>query len=203
MKKAIWNISNGILAGLMITIGCAVFLACESKVVGAIFFSVALLTICYFKFALFTGKVGFIIEKHQKDDFSVLLLALLGNFIGTLVFGLLIKISLPSLFETAQTLCNNKLTVSLWKVLIRAVFCGVLMYVAVYVFNKNQTPVGILFAIPVFILSGFEHSIADMGYFVISGIVDVKAFLFILTVIIGNALGSFIIPLLSKLKVNQ
>ena len=71
------------------------------------------------------------------------------------------------------------------------------MYVAVSVYRDNKTTLGILFAIPVFILSGFEHSIADIGYFAISGIVSWEAFGFLWVVIAGNAVGSWILPLLS------
>ena len=46
------KIAKGIASGLMISIGCAVYLACADKIVGAVLFSVALLTICYFGFSL-------------------------------------------------------------------------------------------------------------------------------------------------------
>ena len=39
------KICSGISAGIMVSIGGCVFLACESKVVGAVLFSVALLVI--------------------------------------------------------------------------------------------------------------------------------------------------------------
>ena len=58
------------------------------------------------------------------------------------------------------------------------------------------TCVGILFCIPVFILAGFEHSIADIFYFAASGIVSLPALGFIWTVILGNTLGGMILPVL-------
>ena len=73
------------------------------------------------------------------------------------------------------------------------------MYLAVSVWRDRQTPLGILFCIPVFILSGFEHSIADMFYFAASGIVSAEAFGFIWLVIIGNALGAMLLPALELL----
>ena len=79
------NTLEGILAGIMIAIGGSVYVACSDKVVGAVFFSVALLTICMKGYSLFTGKVGFIPISHKKDDISSLLWGLLGNFIATLV----------------------------------------------------------------------------------------------------------------------
>ena len=198
------KILDGVSAGLMITIGCSVYLACVSKVVGAVLFAVALLTICYKGLSLFTGKVGYIPEKHGKEEVSALLLGLLGNAIATCALGYLVGLALPNLQASAQVLYESKLTQEWWQTFIRAIFCGVLMYVAVSVYRENKTIVGILFAVPVFILSGFEHSIANMAYFGISAQVSFDAFLFILIVIAGNAVGGMLLPVLQgKLSIGK
>ena len=44
-----------------------------------------------------------------------------------------------------------------------------------------------------FILSGFEHSIADMFYLGASGIFSLNAALFMLAVVIGNSLGGMLL----------
>lgn len=201
MKNALKQFFDGVLAGLMIVIGCAVYLSCESKVVGAVMFSVALLTICYFGFSLFTGKVGFIVNSHSKVDFSVLFLGLLGNVVGTALFGYLLGLSNVSLVEKAVMLCSNKLEQEFYQTLIRAVFCGVLMFVAVWVFKEKKSISAILLCVPVFILSGFEHSIADMGFFAVAltELPVLKSFAFILIVIAGNSFGGMLIPLVLKL----
>ena len=198
------KILDGVSAGLMITIGCSVYLACVNKVVGAVLFAVALLTICYKGLSLFTGKVGYIPEKHGKEEVSALLLGLLGNAIATCALGYLVGLALPNLQASAQVLYESKLTQEWWQTFIRAIFCGVLMYVAVSVYRENKTIVGILFAVPVFILSGFEHSIANMAYFGISAQVSFDAFLFILIVIAGNAVGGMLLPILQgKLSIGK
>ena len=97
---------SGLSAGILITIGGSVFLACDSRYVGAVMFSVALLCICLKGYALFTGKVGFMPEKHGREEFSVLLLGLLGNAIGTILGGYLIRAGLPALGDAAQQLCE-------------------------------------------------------------------------------------------------
>lgn len=189
--------SSGICAGIMVSIGGCVFLACENRIAGAILFSVALLVICYKGFSLFTGKIGYIPEKHGREEISVLLLGLLGNLIGTLLCGLLIKTAVASIGTSALTACEAKLTQSAWSTFVRGLFCGILMYSAVSIFRSNSSIAGIVFCIPVFILSGFEHSIADMFYFAASGIVSAKAFGFIWLVIIGNSIGGMLLPVLS------
>ena len=45
---------RGVLAGLMISIGGYVYLGCENRVVGAVFFTVGLITITLFGFDLYT-----------------------------------------------------------------------------------------------------------------------------------------------------
>ena len=190
------KILSGVCAGILISIGGAVFLACENRYIGAALFSVALLCICYKGYSLYTGRVGYIPEKHDKDAFSGLFLGLLGNAIGTIAGGFAVRYAVPALGTAAETLYDAKLTQAFPQTLIRAVFCGVLMYLAVSIFRFKSTPIAIVFCIPVFILSGFEHSIADIFYFAASGKVSLAAFGFIWTVILGNSIGGMLLPLL-------
>ena len=48
------------------------------------------------------------------------------------------------------------------RVFFAGVLCGILMYTAVWVYKQKNTAAAIFFCVPVFILAGFEHSIADM-----------------------------------------
>ncbi len=195
LKKTV----SGLSAGLLITIGGSVFLACDNRYVGAVMFSVALLCICLKGYALFTGKVGFIPEKHGKEELSVLLLGLLGNAVGTVLGGALIRAGLSGLGEAAEKLCAAKLLQLPGQTFVRALFCGILMYMAVSVYRDRKDVIGILFCIPVFILSGFEHSIADIFYFAASGIVSLKAFGFLWMVILGNSVGGMLLPALGMI----
>ena len=195
---------DGVAAGVMITIGCAVYLACSDKYVGAVLFSVALLTICMNGYSLFTGKVGFIPEKHGKEELLTLFFGLLGNAVAMVGFGLIISVTMPELKAKAILLYDAKLTQEFYQTFVRAIFCGVLMYVAVVIFRDKKSVAGIFLAIPTFILCGFEHSIADMGYFAISGQFSLSAIAFILIVIVGNAVGGMLLPVLNgKLKINK
>ena len=143
------KIASGMAAGICICLGGAVFLAVENRVVGAVLFSVALLSICLKGYALFTGKVGFLPEDHGKEAAETLLLALLGNAVATVLGGWLIRAALPNLGERALALCGGKLTQPWWGTLVRGGFCGVLMYLAVSTWRDSKTPLGILFCIPV------------------------------------------------------
>ena len=191
------TVLSGISAGILISIGGTVFLSCENRYVGAVMFSVALLCICFKGYFLFTGKVGYLPEKHSKKDISALLLGLLGNAIGTAICGILIRYALPAVGEAAEKACNLKLEQAVPQTFLRALFCGVLMYLAVSIFRDKSTPLGIIFCIPVFILSGFEHSIADMFYFAATGSFSLDVLKFIVVVILGNSVGGVLLPLLA------
>lgn len=193
------KITDGILAGILIAIGGTVFLACENKVVGAVLFAVALLCICIKGYSLYTGKICYIADHPTKETVSILLLGLLGNAIATIVCGYALRYAIPNIGAVAETICTAKLTQPFFGTLIRAVFCGILIYLAVDIYRSGKGIVGIVFCIPVFILSGYEHSIADMFYFAASGIVSWRACGFLWTVILGNSLGGLLFPVLSKI----
>ena len=52
------------------------------------------------------------------------------------------------------------------------------------------------FCVIVFILSGYEHSVANAFYFTVAGAWSVKAVGYLLWVTLGNAVGGVIFPLL-------
>ncbi|MBO7375586.1 MAG: formate/nitrite transporter family protein [Clostridia bacterium] len=206
LKTVFGRFFSGVAAGVLVSIGGIVFLSCKGNfeaggAVGAVLFSVALLCICYKEYSLFTGKVGYLAKSRTGTDLSVLFLGLAGNFAGAVVSGFLAAICWGS-SAPASWLAAAKLGQTVPQTLIKAFFCGILMYLAVSIFREKKTPIGILFCIPVFILSGFEHSIADIfylaaGFEATSGYVP-RALLYILLVLAGNAAGSVFIALFDK-----
>ncbi len=211
IRTILSNIAEGILAGILISLGGAVFLACYlpeipyARFIGSFLFPLALICICMRGYALYTGKIGLILENHKKADISLLLLCLLGNLLGTMICGYLIGWILPNLKATAVVLCTGKLQQGEGGMLylvggLRAVFCGLLVYLSVDIWRNHKTVVGIVFCIPAFILSGFEHSIADMFYFACSGIATWQAFGYLMMIILGNSVGALVIPLLRAIR---
>jgi formate/nitrite transporter len=181
---------SGIAAGIMVGIGGAGYMSCDNKYVGASFFSVALLSICYLGMYLYTGRIGYLAEKFEVSTLPVLGLGLVGNFVGATAFGLLCTFARPAIVEKAQAACASKIEGGCLKAVILGAMCGILMYVAVKIFKEFKTPMGVLFCIPVFILSGFEHSIADMYYFALAGSFSLNYLWFILSVVLGNTIGA-------------
>ncbi len=196
MKNALWN---GIAAGCMIGIGAAVFLSCENKVVGAVLFAVGLMAICQLGMMLFTGKIGYIVNAHTKLDVLQTLFCLIGNAIGTCISGLVIGLCRPALPAVAAAMTDTKLTQPLHLVFLSAIFCGMLMYTAVAIYKEKGSIAGIVYCVPVFILCGFEHSIADMAYFWIGRNGGLYAVIFTIVVILGNTVGGCVIPVFKRL----
>ena len=189
---------RAILAGIAIGLGGCIFMGMvtsEYKWVGAILFSIGLFTVFTFRLDLFTGKVGYAVE--NKPSYLVdLVVIILGNFVGALIIGQMIPMP-----EAAEVLIvDAKLggDIDWWRVFCKGVFCGMLMFIAADYYKTQKKYLATFVCVPVFILAGFEHSIADMFYFCASGTFTLDAFLFILVVIVGNAVGGILIPLCKK-----
>lgn len=165
-------------------------MSCDNKVVGAVLFSVALLSICYLGMYLYTGKIGYLAESFNKQTVSSLAAGLLGNYIGATGLGLICAYARPAIVEKAQSACAAKLDSGILKAIILGALCGILMFIAVKIYKDAKSISGIIFCIPVFILSGFEHSIADMFYFSLAGMFSLSYAAFIISVVIGNTIGA-------------
>lgn len=188
-----------VAAGICIGIGGTVLLSLEDRVPGAILFSVALLSICMLGLYLFTGKVGYLVDAHTAADIASVVAGLFGNALGCWLSALGVRLIRPALISKAQTLVTPKLQQSWYCALTAGIFCGILMYAAVQIFREKKSTAGIFFCVPVFILSGFEHSIADMFYFFCAGEYSVDMVAFLVAVIAGNSIGGCLMPLLTRL----
>ena len=207
VKKVFQDFAKAVLSGFMIGIGGTVYLNCSNKIVGSFLFTIGLITICEFGFNLYTGKVGYTLINGQKwgDKLSFLGIVILGNYVGTMIYGLAYGAERHELRQTAGELCTKKLEQNPLTVFLLALCCGILMFIAVDAYRKNAGNVAkyvaILIGIPTFILSGFEHSIADMVYFAFAPLsvnFQLKTYGFLLVVLIGNGLGGVLIPWCQK-----
>lgn len=185
------NISTMILsiyAGLMIGIGGYVYLSVDSKIIGAFIFSFGLLTIVTQKFYLYTGKVGFV--KNRNDILNIPII-IVGNSVGTYIMSLVYRITHTD-FTQINDIWLNKTNKSTYEVLILSIMCGILMYLAIDNYNKNRNIIFIIMPVMVFILSGFEHSIANMFYYFSSDYRNIESAIYLLTNIFGNGVGAII-----------
>ncbi len=199
-------IAKGILSGVMIGLGGTIYLLLENKYLGSFLFSFGLFTIIQYGFALYTGKVGYIPER-KPEYIKEVLATFFGNVIGTGFGALLITFSRigNSVHEAALKCMTTKTGDTLVSQLILGFFCGLLMYLAVEnsrACKEKGTDFamvfGVVMPIIIFILCGFNHSVADCFYMFMAG-VNVKSILYILVVFCANALGGMFVPLMKKL----
>jgi len=173
---------KAILASLLIGLGNYVLLKIGTPV-GPFLFSLGLLAVCYMGANLFTGKCGFLFEDNIKlADLGLILVV---NLISGYLLGAIFGLADADLSSVAAS------KISGWEFsfpfLVKAVLCGVVMFVAVYIYRKGS-PFGVLIGVPLFIFAGFQHCIANVITMGAALTFDWS----ILLAIVGNFVGSII-----------
>jgi nitrite transporter NirC len=227
VRKNIDILLKGILAGIAISFGGFLCLRLNAlsgnNILGSFLFSFGLILICNFNFNLYTGKICYLFDDINyncsskiviKNIFSKVItytIILLGNLLGTLIFANLLKLVMVdnsinnTLMETLKNSVETKINYSWYQMIGLSFFCGMLVYIAVEGFKKIENQFGkyvvLILAIGGFIIMGFEHSIANMFYYFLSGNYSLIALLSLLLCVIGNSLGGLFIPLINKILI--
>lgn len=175
-----------ILAGICISIGCVVNLR-VGGVAGAVLFAFGLTTVVYYGMKLYTGTAGFI---RRQGDWSMLVMVLVGNIIGCLLTAWLIAYAQPDCIEPASKILAGRLAKGPLACFLLAIGCGFIMTTAVEFARKGKM-LPLVFGVPVFILCGFAHSIADAFYFLVSPSAQVLQ-TEVLVVYLSEVLGNFV-----------
>ncbi len=150
---------SSVLAGIAIGIAGFGYLAIGG-LAGAVLFSFGLLTVVGYRLKLYTGTAGFI----KKNEFGQLLLILGGNIVGCLLVALLSRMSPLGLQESAQKILELRLSIGALRCGLLGIGCGFIMTTAVtFAREKNYLP--LLFGVPMFIICGFTHCVADAFYY--------------------------------------
>ena len=186
---------SGSLAGFLIGIGSTVMKSVNDPVAGALLFCIGLYSIVYLHLHLFTGKIGGIISDAVSDDdlrVSAKLLRyaiiFLGNFVGAYLCATLISCAFPQIASSCLNSCTKYVSENMCEALLFGAMCGVLMEIAV-----SLKGLAIFLCVPAFILSGYEHSIAEMFYFSAAHMITAQSICHILLVGFGNAIGAILI----------
>ena len=185
---------SAILAGICIGIGGTVYLSLDNKVLGSLFFTIGLLTICSHGLHLYTSKVCYIFDYDSKYKLQVTMIWT-GNLIGTGLVAFLVRMTrlAEKLVSAAEKLCSTKLADEYISLFILGMLCNVMIYIAVDGYNKIEMEIGkyssLCLGVMVFIICGFEHSIADMFYFWVKGGYTVEVIVRLLVITAGNAVG--------------
>lgn len=213
MKKYLGIFLYAILAGVCIGLGGTVFLRIKDafsggNVAGALLFTVGLFTICTRGYNLFTGKACYIFD-HKPDYLITLIVIWIGNLFGCCLLAAIESFTAicgeNGINAVAAGMVEGKMSASLTSLFLLGIICNMLIYIAVNGYARNPHELGkylsLFFGVSVFILCGTEHSIADMYYWAISGILNSQpgeSLLRILVVSLGNVAGGVCFPLIEK-----
>jgi formate/nitrite transporter FocA (FNT family) len=157
---------SSIFAGIYIGVAGFGFLASgiQSEIygplVGAVLFCLGLMAVVGYKLKLYTGTAGYI----NKNEVGELFLILLGNILGCFLAALFSRVSPMDIQAAAQNIVELRLRTGALRCGILGIGCGLLMTTAVtFAREKNLLP--LLFAVPLFIVCGFTHCVADAFYY--------------------------------------
>lgn len=192
-----------ILAGFLIGMGDIVYVAVENHILGSFLFSLGLISILLKGYPLYTGRIGYV--ERWGDLWNLhtgMLPIILCNFLGIAIVCSLANLTRLNL-EAVDAMVATKVSQTWYSALFLAWGCGAMMYLAVNGWRQTSNPIAVILPIMFFILCGFEHCIANYGYFwmYITGdgfqhVSERIAFLpmgfctNLLLMIVGNALGS-------------
>lgn len=163
-----------------------------AKVLGACFFTIGLFAIVTYGFNLYTGKVGYILQNDRYFLLEVLV-TIVGNLVGCMILGYFFQ------FPLAEEITQAKIDAlyssgGVLDCIVNSVMCGVLMYIAVDRYKTKGSYIGVFLCIPVFILAGFEHSIANMFYYSSAMMWNLDTIYLTFAVLFGNMIGCCLIP---------
>lgn len=186
---------SSIFAGIAIGTAGFGFLAAGAQssaygsLAGAVLFCFGLLTVVGYKLKLYTGTAGFI----NRNEIADLFLILFGNIIGCLIISMFARVSPLAVQESAQKVLQLRLGAGAVKCGILAIGCGFIMTTAVHFARQGQF-LPLIFGVPLFIVCGFPHCVADAFYFLCVPIAFIKAHLWAVLglyacIVLGNLVG--------------
>ena len=194
---------QSMLAGALIGLGDTVYVFNENHIVGSFLFSLGLLSILVKGYPLYTGRIGYVERPSDLWNFPKGMLPIvICNFIGIAIVCSAVNATRLNL-TAIDAIVEAKVAQNWLSALVLSWGCGVMMYLAVNGWRKTSNPLLVIMPIMFFILCGFEHCIANYGYFwmwitadgfanVAERIVQLPAGFCtnLLIMIVGNALGS-------------
>lgn len=183
-KPALSLVLLGVLAGMFIAFGAvgAIIMGAMhqdpgvAKFMGAAVFPVGLMLVIMAGAELFTGNNLMIIAlMDKKIGVGGLLknwsLVFVGNLIGSVLVAFLIykgELFKGDVAEKAVAIAMGKTNLAFDVAIYRAILCNIIVVLAVWLATAAKDMIGKIFAIwfPImlFVLSGFEHSIANMFF---------------------------------------
>jgi len=178
------------------------------KILQGISFAAALSLIIFAGADLFTGNIFImtagVMQKTVKSIDAVLLCAYcyLGNLAGSILISALFLAAgflQGSVLEIVRVTVSGKTEPLFWELFVRGILCNIMVCAAVWCMFRIKSEAGklimIFWCIYIFIICGFEHSIANMTLFSMAAMsasgadVFIKMLINLCAATAGNILG--------------
>ena len=181
-------IHSAIMAGICIGIAGFGYLA-VGGIVGAVTFAFGLLAVVHYRLKLYTGTAGF----FAKGELLQLCTILAMNIVGCLLVALMARMSPMPLQEAAQHILEGRLNAGIVQSGVLAIGCGFIMTTAVK-WGREGKFLPLLFGVPLFIICGFPHCVADAFYYLCVPVEYLTAnagqvLLLYVSIVLGNFIG--------------
>lgn len=181
-------IRSAIMAGICIGIAGFGYLA-VGGIVGAVTFAFGLLAVVHYRLKLYTGTAGF----FAKGELLQLCTILLMNIVGCLLVALMARMSPMPLQDAAQHILEGRLNAGIVQSGVLAIGCGFIMTTAVK-WGREGKFLPLLFGVPLFIICGFPHCVADAFYYLCVPVEYLTAnagqvLLLYASIVLGNFIG--------------
>lgn len=192
---------KSVLAGMLIALGCESFINLKGSYLGALLFSLGLLSIASLNLNLFTGKCGKVINYKGQEKYNYinfLIKIIIYNFIGCIIIHIITPHSQSSI-NYVNSLLLKKYSYNPLEVIGKGILCGMLVHLGVEGFKKNNEKTNgaiiLIMSVVTFLLNNYEHCIADF-YYLLYQPFSLISILYIIYVIIGNILGAILLEVL-------
>ena len=173
---------QSIMAGILIGLGACGFLALGG-LPGAIIFAFGLIGVVLTGIPLYTGRAG------VMTSIPGIVKVWFWNVVGAMAVGLVVAAIGGSMAESAYNTVAAHVAQGPWRGFLRAVGCGLIIDLSVWFYRSSKSLVPVLFGIPLFIVCGFYHSIADVVYIFGAWKWDIDLLWFYPVIVIGNYVG--------------
>ncbi len=196
---------RAIISGFIIGVAATTYLTVENKYIGAFLFTFGLFSIYTLEYKLYTGKIGFFLEDKNVFKMAVIWV---GNLIGTIIMGYLVMatrlVTTTGIITRAREYAEIKLADNYLSTFILGCLCGFMMFVAAKAYKQTQNTVnsiggyiGLFLCVMVFLIGGFEHSVANMFYYTVAEVWSLHTLIMVLIVTAGNTVGALWVPVMT------
>ncbi len=209
MVFCVASVFGGIMVGMGavgLLISMVSFEGAMGKLVGAIIFSLAMFVVTTFGLYLVTGLSTRILTMGVKNWWS-LPVSLVFNVIGIGFFALLVIMSHIEIHEIATVVMKTKLSDDGWVInsFSSGILCGIMIGLSVflskYAHKKHlSASVGVIFPVFVFVFCGFDNSLANVFYLLMSNEITWAMFGCCGISLVGNLIGGVLVSILPLIK---